>query len=106
MFSKHVSGGAKQLTDSAQLEIMAHSTRGHQGRGHASFGLSPDTEGRGMQEGLLRWESVHKEVHPVPMIRQPCPSASMSPSENWVGLDLLPASVTGFTTGLTKIAQQ
>lgn len=30
---------------------------------------SPDTEGKGMQtEGLLRWESSHKEVHPVPMI--------------------------------------
>ena len=37
----------KQLTASAQLEIMAHSTK-DQGRGNASLSLSPDTEGRGM----------------------------------------------------------
>lgn len=59
----------EQLTASTQLEILAHGTQGHQGRGHASLSPSPDTEGKGMQtEGLLRWESAHKEVHPVPMI--------------------------------------
>lgn len=73
----------------------------------ASHGLSPDAEGRRMQmQGLPRWESAHKEVIlALPYTRgRLLPQPRWPPSEKWVGLALLLASLMGlyFRAGIYR----